>query len=171
MQAILIDKWTARNIYEGIVNRRKDPSILYKTSSNSYQLRVYPITTGMNRKLKISYMVPFNFGQEYITAPLPLNILKTSDTIPDFKVTIFPDNMSMRPLIFEYTDISFSKNNNTFTTIIPSSRTKMSSIMNIALANPCSDGLFFNKTTVNGENYYPVSYTHLDVYKRQLQVL
>ena len=43
----LLDRWTATQIYEGIVQRRRDPSILYKQWGNRYFLRIYPIVLHM----------------------------------------------------------------------------------------------------------------------------
>ncbi|MBL7828577.1 MAG: hypothetical protein JNJ57_18225, partial [Saprospiraceae bacterium] len=39
-KALILDKWTASTIYESIVNRRQDPSILTKTSATQYELKV-----------------------------------------------------------------------------------------------------------------------------------
>ena len=43
VQARLIDRVKATLTYEGIVQRRKDPSILYKNSATQFELRVFPM--------------------------------------------------------------------------------------------------------------------------------
>jgi Ca-activated chloride channel family protein len=40
VQGKLIDRWSASQIYEGIVNRRREPSLLLNTSDTQYELRV-----------------------------------------------------------------------------------------------------------------------------------
>ena len=39
----IMDKWTAASIYENIVRRRRDPSILFKRGNNNYELRIFPM--------------------------------------------------------------------------------------------------------------------------------
>jgi len=48
-------------IYEGIVDRLQDPSILKKHSPSQYELRVYPVFTHSPRKVKLSYLIPMDF--------------------------------------------------------------------------------------------------------------
>lgn len=50
-------------IYEAIVDRRQDPSILTKTSSNGYNFRVYPLLPDSSRRVKLSYLVPMDFKE------------------------------------------------------------------------------------------------------------
>jgi len=60
-KGIILDTWTASSIYEGIVNRRRDPSILFKRGQRNYELRVYPLKTTEPRKVRVTYMVPNNW--------------------------------------------------------------------------------------------------------------
>ena len=78
IRADVVEKNRAISIYEGIVNRRRDPSLLIKTGENSYKLNVFPLTTSYPRKVKLSYSVPFNWNEHNAKVPLPTNILKTS---------------------------------------------------------------------------------------------
>ena len=43
MKADILERSTAFNIYEGIVNRRKDPSVLYKNQEDAYEFRIFPL--------------------------------------------------------------------------------------------------------------------------------
>lgn len=92
IQAAIIDKGRAIQIYEGIVKRRRDPSLLIKTSATSYQLNVYPLKLSYPRKVKITYSVPFNWQANKVNIPLPLNILNASYVIPDLNLKIKYDN-------------------------------------------------------------------------------
>lgn len=62
IRAKILDRWTASTIYENIVNRRKDPSILTKEVNGRYTLRIYPLIMGESRKVKINYLVPGNWS-------------------------------------------------------------------------------------------------------------
>lgn len=102
-QAALLDVWTASNIYENIVKRRRDPSLLTKTSSNGYVLRVFPMGGNERRQVKITYLVPINWSGDRMEVPLPVDVINTSRYIPlDFPV-IFWDDPNFK---FENTDNS-----------------------------------------------------------------
>lgn len=58
----LLDVWTASTIYENIVKRRTDPSILKKLGDTYYQLRVFPMNGNSFRKVKITYLMPLTIG-------------------------------------------------------------------------------------------------------------
>jgi Ca-activated chloride channel family protein len=78
----ILDRWTASNIYEGIVQRRQDPSILFKNSPTDYELRVFPMEGSETRKVKISYLMPAAWDPNLVRAGLPLHILNTSLNLP-----------------------------------------------------------------------------------------
>lgn len=87
IKADILDQWTASAIYEEIVSRRQDPSILKKISDNSYELRVFPMAAKESRKVKISYLVPAEWSSNNVTSLLPTNILNASN-FPVNKVNI-----------------------------------------------------------------------------------
>lgn len=78
IQAIIIDRPTATGIYEGIVDRRQDPSILYKNQEGNYQLRIFPMAGTDTRRVRLSYLVPTDWTQHGVTAALPMNIINAS---------------------------------------------------------------------------------------------
>ncbi len=80
-KGIILDTWTASSIYEEIVNRRRDPSILFKRGQRNYELRVYPLKTTEPRKVRITYMVPNNWYNSMVSVPLPIHILNTSENV------------------------------------------------------------------------------------------
>ena len=75
LEAELIDRWTATQIYESIVNRRRDPSLLTKKTDTQYELRVYPMSGTGSRKVRISYLVPGLWNGDQLSYPLPGQIL------------------------------------------------------------------------------------------------
>ena len=89
IKAVILDRWTASSIYESIVQRRRDPSILFKQSANQYELRIFPMAGNETRKVKITYLMPVSWNKYNISTSLPFPILKTSLTLPQkFAVTI-----------------------------------------------------------------------------------
>jgi len=74
IKAKLMDKWTATGIYEGIVKRRKDPSILMKQSATQYELRVFPLVGNQTRKVKITYLMPITWSKINVAASLPTEV-------------------------------------------------------------------------------------------------
>lgn len=77
-KGIVLDVWSASSIYEGIVNRRRDPALLKKTGNKSYQLRVYPMDRLGTRKVRIAYLVPNTWGDTFVSTPVPIDLLKVS---------------------------------------------------------------------------------------------
>lgn len=91
-QAALLDVWTASNIYENIVKRRRDPSLLTKNSSTNFTLRVFPMGGDEQRHVKITYLMPLEWTYYDAFASVPYEILNTSKTIPeDFPLLLFDD--------------------------------------------------------------------------------
>lgn len=50
-------------IFEAIVDRRQDPSILSKTYNGQYNFRVYPLFPDSTRRVKLSYLIPMDFSE------------------------------------------------------------------------------------------------------------
>lgn len=79
-QADILDRWTASAIYEEIVNRRKDPSLLVKEGANQYKMSVYPMKPTESRKFKMVYLSPAKYLGKNLVVEIPSNILKLSTT-------------------------------------------------------------------------------------------
>lgn len=106
IRADIIGSGAANSIYNGVVNRKSDPSILNKTYKDQYSLKVFPISTTFQRKVMLSFSVPFRSFQsnaEILELPSELmNMLKENSTITlkinktsdiKFKNAIYPLNM------------------------------------------------------------------------------
>ncbi|MEW5797392.1 MAG: VIT domain-containing protein [Bacteroidota bacterium] len=89
MRGIILDRWTASNIYENIVKRRRDPALLMKNSSVQYSLRIYPMQGNKSRKVKITYLLPMAFSGSNAQTPIPTNILRLSKTTLPKVTTLF----------------------------------------------------------------------------------
>lgn len=144
MQAILIDRSVASQIYEGIVNRRQDPSILTKTSNGCYQLRIYPLSGNSSRKVKITYLVPARWTRNMVSAPLPIDLLQLSYATPDLKLVVHTDATFRNPVISEIGMLPFSvySGSGTYTATLPASALSSYSGMEIAYDSPLQNGVF-----------------------------
>ncbi len=70
-------------IYEGIVNRQQDPSILTKHNKNHYSLRVYPLDPDSTRRVLLSYLLPLELKTAEGSLDLPTHILNSSKRYPE----------------------------------------------------------------------------------------
>ena len=90
VQADMLDKWTAIQTYEDIVDRRTDPSLLFE-KDGGFQLRIYPLTADERRKVKITMLLPTKWSSDYVLTSLPTHILSASyDELPSYRVLIKP---------------------------------------------------------------------------------
>lgn len=87
LNAMILDRWSASQVYENIVNRRRDPSILTKNWGNNYELRVYPMAAKETRKVKISFLTPLNWTQKSVSTPfLSANLMVSKNAIENIDV-------------------------------------------------------------------------------------
>jgi hypothetical protein len=109
VRAAIMDRWTASSIYEGIVNRRQDPSVLFKTSATQHELRVFPMRGDERRKIKITYLMPAAWNAEIVSAELPISILKTSkNQVALFHVLTWPEADWQNPAIPDRPSLTFA---------------------------------------------------------------
>jgi hypothetical protein len=80
MQAILMDTWTARSIYDSIVVFKRDPAFLTK-DGNQYELHVYPLAPGGQRRIKINFITPTKWFGETATAEIPLKFINSNNAV------------------------------------------------------------------------------------------
>lgn len=78
VHARLIDRWSAWQIYESIVKRRRDPSLLYKQWGDYYSLQIYPMMGNEQRKAKITFLVPASWTARSVSCPIPTDMLQAS---------------------------------------------------------------------------------------------
>lgn len=160
VRAKIMDKWTASSIYENIVKRRRDPSILSKLSSTLYELRVFPMAGNETRKVKITWLMPANWSKGNVNSSLPTSILNTSRFIPEsFPIIAFADSSWANPQIVGNPTIAFTAKTDTtfgdyFQAIIPSS--KFTNI-NIGFDSPVKNGFYFSRSGQGKEGVYQLA--------------
>ncbi|MFZ1703057.1 MAG: VIT domain-containing protein [Saprospiraceae bacterium] len=108
MKALILERNEAFNIYEGIVNRRQDPSILYKNSAKDYLFRIYPILYNQTRRVKLSLTIPIELTRGKRTFTLPTNMISSSSLVPNVVVKILNSNdfeisyQGQNPLVMQH---------------------------------------------------------------------
>jgi hypothetical protein len=158
----IMDKWTAAAIYEDIVKRRRDPSILYKRSQNNYELRIFPMLASETRKVKLTYLVPTQWNSKNIFASLPTGLLQTSrDPVSPFYLLTWLENEWKNPKILEFPDIQFqSLSDSTFgdylRAAIPSDAVQSS--INFSLDSPLKQGVYLNSFQSGNKGIYQLAF-------------
>lgn len=74
MRGELLEKNRAREIYEGIVRKSKDPGLLEHVGSNIFRVRVFPILPGSQQKMELTYLERVNFDAGTCRFVYPLRV-------------------------------------------------------------------------------------------------
>jgi len=161
IQAKIMDKWTASTIYENIVKRRRDPSIIMKQSATQYELRVFPMAGNQTRKVKITYLMPTTWNKSTVNSVLPTGIINTSRFKPaNFPILALTDNTWTNPQLINNPEISFvAKSDTTFgdyqEALIPAS--KYSANISIGFNTPLVNGLYLSRYQQGNEGTYQLA--------------
>jgi hypothetical protein len=162
IRARLLDKYTAGFIYEGIVKRRKDPSIIYKNYQGGYQIRIFPMIGNSSRTVKINFFVPAvtSMWTAYNTAvSLPLDILSASYKKPEnIKVFVYDDANFLNPAFTDNPDAKFTKVNHPVFGVVKQAIIPTKSIVSnyLYFNHKFGNGVFANIQKTSSGNYYQV---------------
>ncbi len=143
-------------IYEGIVDRQQDPSILKKHDSNSYSLRVYPLDPDSTRRVQLSYLQILEFDQKEAIVKLPMHFIEASNTpIYHLNIHIIDSNDWSHYELdgSEYNLISSNSNLTSYKAI----NTKTSESIRF-MANNASQNYYFGTYEQGNENFYQLAY-------------
>ncbi|MBO6575193.1 MAG: T9SS type A sorting domain-containing protein [Rhodothermales bacterium] len=160
MQALIIDQWTAASIYEGIVNRRRDPSILYKRGPDNYELRVYPLLLNDTRKVKLTYLVPIDVVDTQASVPLPLELLEDSrHPVKNLDVLAWSYDETASPGILEGAGPGFELKNDPRLGFHYRQTLNLTALphrarLNLTVPIPFDDGLYLSSYQGKENNYY-----------------
>ena len=109
VKADIIDRWTATEIYNEIVGRRQDPSILFKQYDNTYQLRIFPLAHGESRKVKLTFLVRNDWTSQELLTAIPLNILNAStQPVSQLDLRVYLKPPFTNPRILNHPNLVFS---------------------------------------------------------------
>ena len=172
VKADLLDKWSATQIYEGIVKRNQDPSILTKVGANDYQFRIFPLPGGKTRKVKITVLVPIDFNNDRVTASLPINIFALSK-VPLKKFSlVFPEvNGWQNPMFNEKSNLVYKSDTDATigkytSTEVPYNKELTSSI---SYNNPMIDGVYVAQYKAGKDNFYALALQASKVYTSKVK--
>jgi len=161
VQAEILDRWTATAIYENIVRRRRDPSIVLKQTATQYELRIFPMAGNQTRKVKITYLMPATWNKSNVISALPTGIINTSLTKPaNFPILTWTDSTWVNPQIMNNPEIAFAAKSNTtngehFEANIPAS--KYTRNLAIGFDSPLENGLYLSGVKQGNEGIYQLA--------------
>lgn len=142
------DRWTANQIFEEIVDRRKDPSILYKNSETDYELRIYPLVANSTRRVKITYLLLNNWTSSSVTTDVPLNLFDYTQnpkmSLPKLDVIVYSDSIWTNPVIYGGNSISQGITDKG-EAYISTSQDQFNKPFSISYDAPLTDGVFLQK--------------------------
>jgi hypothetical protein len=169
MQAIMLDTWTARSIYDSIVSMKRDPAFLTK-KGDQYELHIYPLDPGSYRKIKINFFTPARWVKSEAIAELPFLMLNANNNIVKPLEIFFrvKEDLWGQPMIVELPGQQFSH-------LVDTSgyKYKYTKINDISTVNSLKlnfdldllDGTFF-KSEENRDslNYFQFSFSSKDIF-------
>ncbi len=112
-EGLIYEQSEGTAIYESIVDRQQDPSILTKIDKDSYNYRIYPLFDDSTRRVKLSYIVPFKSKNLSLESILPLSFLRDSYEKPQYVTLSISDDANWFHTPINSTDwIQTSSENN-----------------------------------------------------------
>ncbi len=89
LHAELIDRDKAREIYESIVRKRKDPALLEYIGRDTYRVRVFPIPANGTKRVELEYTELLKYDSGIVSYVYPLSTEKfSSEPIEEVRVSV-----------------------------------------------------------------------------------
>lgn len=167
IQAKIIDRWTASTIYEDIVNRNRDPSILYKQSANQYQLRIFPMESDSTRRVKVTYLMPADITTEHISVNLPIQFLKTSKVpLEKIQIQAFTENDWENPELLQLPATIFEAIEHPNLGAFQLAEVPIQEITSVdfAFQSPLKEGIYFNHLQKGDDYFYQLAFLPSEVF-------
>jgi hypothetical protein len=103
VQARILDVWKAKKIYDSVVSSKRDPAFLSK-KGDQYELRIFPMTGGQIRKIKMNFITPTQWIGNQATAELPIKFLNANNSTTKPVDILFRSKEDVwgKPAILEY---------------------------------------------------------------------
>jgi Ca-activated chloride channel family protein len=157
----LLDLWTASTIYENTVKRRTDPSILTKTGGKTYNLKIFPLVAGSTRRVKLTYLVPLDWQERTVRAPIPGALLKAARVQPPaLKILFFPREHWSVPTVsgsigFPFLPLYHPVQGNYLQAEVPASAYGTS--LYLSLPAPYNKGVYAEKHTLGDQQFFELA--------------
>lgn len=165
IQALMLDRSQATQIYESIVKRRKDPSILYKNSPTQYQLRIFPMLGNASRKVKITFLMPATLHSNTSVTDIPLGMMNVSNVpLSNLSCMAFDNNQFTNPTIQQFPNLSF--NAVSINEPLKGKKINLNSLsgmntLSVQFDHNINTNNYFRTFTNNGITYYQLAFDHM----------
>ena len=159
IRAKMLDRWTANQIYESIVDRRQDPSILVKDGPGKYNLRIYPMRGDGQRKVKLNYLVPAQWHPDKVITSIPLGDLDDSvNDIENIQVRSWLGSEWGTPKVEGMPELTFAPMSNenlgNFWEANLNQQAAKLNALKVSTDAPLEDGVFLGSLEAAGEQLY-----------------
>ncbi|MEL7121312.1 MAG: VIT domain-containing protein [Bacteroidota bacterium] len=168
IRAEILDRWTASGIYEDIVGRRQDPSILFKNGDTRYELRIYPLFAGQSRKAKITFLIPSEWNASEVISSLSMDMVKASfNPISQLSFRHWPHNEWKNLRIAEMPELEFTpmkdnQDRDFLEAVIPGNQ--IPDQLTTVVDAPFKNGLYVNHYQSKKGNYYQMALLPSEVF-------
>jgi hypothetical protein len=98
IDGVVVERDRARNAYETITSRRKDPALLELVQGNTFRARVFPIPSKGTRTITLWYVGPLAAGANGSEYRVPLGF---ADKVDEFSVLIEAGGMASAPKVLK----------------------------------------------------------------------
>ncbi|HKJ41723.1 MAG TPA: VIT domain-containing protein, partial [Sunxiuqinia sp.] len=161
LPALIIDRWSASQVYENIVGRRRDPSILTKNGNGYYQLKVYPMAARESRKVKITFLEPTNWTKKSVVSQfLAEDLLVSKNPINSIQVEAKLGAEWKNPHLIGAIDYPLSSTEMDGEKTVYSlnlNYNKLSNNQKFEVSNPMQNGYYLGYFENNGEKFYQLA--------------
>lgn len=160
IQAAVEERWEAERIYNEIVGRRVDPSILTKYD-DFYLLNVYPLEPDSTRRVKINYLTPLQWSSGKASIPVPVDILASSNLpIEDLSFIYFPKESFSNPNFVglernNFIDIHHAEFGRT--KVLDIDHSKLPKELNLEVDVKMNNGVFISNYKDENKEYYQIA--------------
>lgn len=161
MRALIMDRWTATNIYEGIVKRRRDPALLTINDYGNYlqcSLKIFPLMPGKMRRIKLTFLTPVVWTKSSVQCSFPIHLLKTSRyQVTPFYIIFWPERVWHNPKLPHDPNIKFNEDLDEFNNVFfwtEIANVNLLSSLEVKYDNLMQDGIFLSTYSSGDDRYY-----------------
>ena len=160
LNALIIDRWSASQVYESIVNRRRDPSILYKNSDTRYELRIFPMAAKKSRKVRLSILVPTVWSKEAVSTKFfSENLMVSTNSIENIDIYLKSSEKWDNPRISGSPDLEFEQINDDEGNShhLSLQHSQLAKDMQIEFSSPMRENFYLSIHDNGDDNFYQLA--------------
>lgn len=153
----IYEKSEGTAIYEEIVDRRQDPSILTKIDQDLYNLKIYPLFPDSTRRVKLSYLIPLSYDENKMNTSLPMQFLDDSKEYPQNITLTIHDDQNWFHSNLSNTNWDVTVDNTTATTYKYKHNYSASTSIKYQSDNP-NTNIYYGTYTEEEDQYFQILY-------------